>query len=66
MKNDKNKEGNALIHNVVRSFFDAMSDGVAKLGQAVDKSGLIPVFLTFWCIGWGVLGVFITIELLLR
>lgn len=44
------------IIQFTKSFFDAFSEGIIKLGDSVQKTGLITHIFAFWCIGWGVIG----------
>lgn len=57
----ENKNKALHIGVVVRSFMQELAKGVESLGASIQKIGLLPHLIAFWCMIWGVLGLFISI-----
>lgn len=49
------------IGGVVRSFMEELGKGVEDLGASIQKSGVLPHLIAFWCMAWGVIGFFISL-----
>ena len=45
------------ILNFAKGFFIAVLEGVLKVAESVEKTGVIPHLFAFWCIGWGIIGI---------
>lgn len=61
----ENQDKALHIGGVVRSFMEELGKGAEALGSSIQKSGLLPHLIAFWCMIWGVLGLFISLFLVL-
>lgn len=49
------------MKKTITDVFNALSDGVEKVGKAIQKSGLANVLFMIWCLFWGFIMIPITI-----